>query len=188
MRILGKHKKIGDRDFREILTAEFISVTGGIFGGLLLSFLISNLEAIPALLILLPGFLEMRGNIAGTLSARLGTDLHLKKISKTLKESSILKENLLATLFLAIFVSLIIGVFAYLVTYYLFGINKINIIFISLIASIFALVLEIPLTVITTFFLFKHGYDPDDIMGPYVTTIGDVFSILALIVTINVLI
>jgi len=188
MKILGKHKRLWDKDFWEILTAEFLSVTGGIIGGILLSVLTNKLEMIPALLILLPGFLEMRGNIGGSLAARLSADLHLKKISAKLKETSILKDNVLASSILAIFIALILGLLAYLSVYLIFGINNTNIIFIALIASVLSLILEMPLTIVATFWLFKHGYDPDDIMGPYVTTIGDVFSILALIITVMVII
>ncbi len=186
MKILGKHKKI-DMDFWEIFTAEFISVTGGIIAGVLLSLLMNKLELIPALLVLLPGFLEMRGNIAGSLASRLGTDLHIKKLYK-LKDGSILRDNVLSSVILGIIVTLSLGFFAYLLTYFLFGINNINIIFIALIASILAMTFEIPLTVITTFWLFKKGYDPDDIMGPYVTAVGDVVSILAIVITINLII
>ncbi len=188
MRILGRHKKVIDKDFLEIVSAEFISVTGGVLAGVLLTLLTGKIELIPALLILLPGFLEMRGNISGSLAARLGASLHLKKIRTNLKSNKLLNENVIASIILAIIVSIALGIIAYLITYFIFDINNTNIIFIALIASILSTIIEIPLTVITTFWLFKHKYDPDDIMGPYVTTIGDVVSVISLIIAAALLI
>jgi cation transporter-like permease len=47
--------------------------------------------------------------------------------------------------------------------------------------------LEIPLTIYTTIWLFKHKFDPEDIMGPYVTTLGDIISILSIVLVVTLL-
>ena len=51
------------KNFKEIFTAEFISVTGGLIAGSLLVFQVDKLLLLPGLFILIPGFLEMRGSI-----------------------------------------------------------------------------------------------------------------------------
>ena len=155
--------------------------------GIFLAAVIEKLYLIPALLILLPGFLELKGNIAGSLSARLGTALHTKKIKPEIRYTSFMKQNILADLILTIIVSIILGVIAYLVTFILFSINNPEIIFVSLIAALLAMLIIVPLTFFSSFWLFKHGYDPDDIMGPYVTHVGDVVSLLALLIVVMLL-
>jgi mgtE-like transporter len=69
----------------------------------------------------------------------------------------------------------------------LFGIYDYRIIGIALIAGLLSNLIEIPLTVLTTFWLFRHGHDPNNIMGPYVTTTGDISSIISIFVAVLII-
>ncbi len=180
MKILGK--RIIDKDFREIFVSELVSVTGGLLTGTFLLNLVDKIELIPGLFILLPGFLEMHGNIFGSLAARLGTLLHLKHIKPKFKYTKLLAINVYASLLLILVVSLFLGIFAYLLNLIIFKVNVPILITVTLIAAVIALLIEIPLTIATTFWLFKKGYDPDDIMGPYITTVGDIISVVSLFI------
>ena len=126
------------KDFKEIAGGELISVTGGLFAGLMLTYATNKLEMIPALLILLHGFLEMRGNISGSLSARLSAGLHVGAFKKYGK-NGILKGNVIASFILVVFLSLFLGLLAYYVSMEFFGIINPNIIFVSLFAGRFVL-------------------------------------------------
>ncbi|MBI4170636.1 MAG: magnesium transporter [Candidatus Aenigmarchaeota archaeon] len=172
------------RDFKEMLSAELLAMTGGLFGGLMLAFFTKKFELIPGLLILLPGFLEMRGNISGTLSGRLSSGLFVGAIKPRIKLNKILKGNIIAAVIMAVVISFFLGLLAYLMSSYVFGISDVRIIMLALIAGLLSNLLEIPLTIFATFWLFRRGHDPSNIMGPYVTTTGDVVSILSLFVTV----
>ncbi len=188
MAILGKKReKVIDKDFFEISISELISVTGGIIAGVFLLSLIDKLSLIPGLLILLPGFLEMHGNITGSLAGRLSTALSRKKIKPKFTKSKFLIDNILATVFLVLVVSLVLGLVAYLAVYLFSNINDIRVLYIALFAAILTIILEIPITILSTFWLFRHKYDPDDIMGPYVTTLGDIISIISLFLAAAIL-
>ena len=104
MKILGK--RVIDKDFKEIFTSEFFSVTGGLLAGIFLLVLVNKLELIPGLFILLPGFLEMHGNIFGSLAARLGALLHTKHIKPKFEHNKILYINIFSSILLLIIVSL----------------------------------------------------------------------------------
>lgn len=171
------------KDFKEILSSEIISITGGLFAGTMLVFAVDEIYLIPGLFILLPGFLEMRGNISGSLSARLSSGLFVGAL-KPGKKSKILKGNVFASIILVIIVSIILGIIAYFTSYFIFGISNLDIILIALIAGILSNFIEIPLTIFSTFWLFRHGHDPNNIMGPYITTIGDIVSIFSLLIAI----
>ena len=185
MKILGK--RLIDKDFREIFTSHFISITGGIIAGTFLLGVVNKLEMLPGLFILLPSFLEMHGNIFGSLAARLGTLLHTKHIKPKLRHNKLLSTNIWASVWLTLIVSLFLGTIAYLISFFVFGENNPILILIAIIAAIIALVIELPITVITTFWFFKHGYDPDDVMGPYITTMGDIISMVSLFIVVAVI-
>ncbi len=178
MKILGK--KVIDKDFREILTSEVLSVTGGLAAGTVLLYLVGRLDKIPGFLILLPGFLETHGNIFGSLAARLSVLLHTKKIQPSLRYHKLLYTNILASTFLLFIVTFVLGVFTSLLNQFFFHTAGMQLLYIALLAALIAVVIELPLTITTIFWLYKRHFEPDDIMGPYVTTTGDIISIIAL--------
>lgn len=174
------------KDFREIFTAEIISITGGLFAGSLLAFYVDEIILIPGLLILFPGFLEMRNAISGSMVARLGSALHMGTISPTVKKNRFAFENIVATSILSIVVSLVLASIAYLITYFIFGQSAPQLFLIALIAAPISNLFENVISLHTTFLLFRKGYDPDNIMGPYITTTGDIISISSLLLAVAV--
>ncbi len=171
-------------EFKEIFTAEIISVTGGLVAGILLATLENKLLLIPGLLIFIPGFLEMRGNISGSLASRLSSALHLGKIEPKIKKDRFLIENTLAAFFLAVLVGFMLGAIAMIAVYILFNVFYFPIIYVAVVAAVIANIIEIPSTVFTTFWIFRKGHNPDNIMGPYVTTSGDIISLVALLIAV----
>ena len=178
--------KLLRKDFREILGAEIVSVPGGLFAGLMLASFTEKLALLPGLFVLIPGFLEMRGNISGSLASRLSSGLFMGALKPRFGKNRILKGNLIASFLLVVVLSLFLGTVAFLVNLLVMGINVPSIILVSFIAGIISNMVEIPLTVATTSWIFKKGHDPNNIMGPYVTTLGDIVSIIALLIGIVV--
>lgn len=176
-----------DGNFKEIFSSQIISMIGGLLGGTILAICTNKMILIPGMLILLPGFLEMRGNISGTFASRLSSGLFLGVIKPNKMRTKIIKGNLAASFLLAIFVSLILGMVAFLFNLIILKMVIPKIILIPLIAGIIANAIEITLTLFATFYLFKKGHDPNNIMGPFVTTTGDVTSILSLLLTIFII-
>lgn len=188
MRILGKTKKlIRDKDFKEIMSAEFISVTGGLIAGFFLAKITNHFELIPGLLIVIPGLLEMHGNILGSLAGRISTRLQSKQLEPRFYKSKILIDNIVASSLLMFIVSIVLGIISFIFTSILFDKIEINILYVCIGAAIISALLTIPLTVKSVFYIFKKNLDPDDIIGPYVTTIGDIISIISVLVIIMIL-
>ena len=171
-----------NKDFRQIMASECISVTGGLLAGLMLTFATDKIEMFPGMLILLPGFLEMRGNISGSLSARLASGLFLGALKPEIKNDRILRGNVIASVIMVVLVSMFLGVVSYLATYYIFGIPNIKLIAVAFAAGVLSNVIEIPLTLFTVFWLFRRGIDPNNFMGPYITTTGDIISVVSLLI------
>jgi mgtE-like transporter len=171
------------REFEEILVIEFISVTGGVFAGALLAQYIGKIALVPGLLILLPGFLAMRGNISGSLAARLGEALHLGLL-KHRNWRQFLHTNAMAAFTLSIAAAALLGLVTYGATWWFFSLNAPKIMLVAIIASIISNAILIPLTTSATFWLFRKGHDPDNIMAPYITTVGDIVSVASLILAV----
>lgn len=175
------------KDFKEILSSEIVSTTGGLAAGFLLTFAVDKLYLFPSLLILLPGFMEMRGNISGSLSARLSSGLFVHAFKPKYRKNDILRGNAIASIILVIVLSLFLGLLTYYIGAQFFGFAEPKIILVALLAGVLSNLIEIPITVAATFWLFRHGHDPNNIMGPYVTTTGDIVSIVSLLVAIVVI-
>src|SRR3989344_7989978 len=176
------------KSFNEVMASEFISLTGGVLAGFLLSFATDKLYLIPGLFILFPGFMEMRGNISGSMSARITSGLFVGVMKFKKGRKHIINGNIAAAFVLSIVLSTMLGVLAYIVSHFFFGIDSLAIIPVSIIAALLANVIEIPATVAATLWLFRKGHDPNNIMGPYVTTVGDIVSVLALLIAIWVVV
>ncbi|HSU72963.1 MAG TPA: magnesium transporter [Candidatus Binatia bacterium] len=174
-------------EFKEMFTAELVSITGGIAAGTLLAFSTNKLELIPGLFILMPGFLALRGSIAASLAARISSALHRHHHSAEHENSSFGKQNVHASFLLAIVGSLVLGLVAYLGTRLAFHINAPALIFVAVMAAFISNIILVPITFLSTIWLYKHGYDPDNIMGPYITTIGDIISIVSLLIAVSIL-
>lgn len=85
---------------------------------------------------------------------------------------------------LAFAVSATLGVTAFLFTAIVFDQLLFELLLIPVLAGLLANLIEVPLTVLATFFLFRRGHDPNNVIGPFVTSTGDVTSILALLLAV----
>jgi len=173
---------IFDKNFKDIFFSQLVSLCGGLIAGLMLAIYTDKLLLIPGMLILLPGFLEMRGNISGSFASRLSSGLFLGIIKPNKIKTKIIKGNLAASFFLVLFVSFLLGFLAFLFNYLILKTVIIELIFIPLVAGIIANAIEIPLTLFVTLYLFKKGHDPNNIMGPFITSTGDITSIVSLLI------
>ena len=178
---------IFDKDFREIFSSQAISLIAGLIVGVMFALYTEKLLLLPGILILLPGFLEMRGNISGSLSARLSSGLFLRIINPRKINSRIVKGNIAASFLLALAVTLSLGLLTYFFNLLVFNINMPIIILLPIIAGIISNIIQIPLTLFITFYLFKKGYDPNNIMGPFLTSTGDVISTISLLITLVII-
>lgn len=183
----GKRGTMHWEDFKEMLGAEIFGVIGGLVAGTILAFYTDKLQLVPGLFILLPGFLAMRGSIAATLASRISTALHQHKKMAESERSYFGKQNIHASFLLALVTSLVLGFLAYAGTRFFFHINAPEIILVALIGGFISNLLMVPLSFGATVWLFKHGYDPDNIIGPYITTTGDIISVISLLIAVSVI-
>lgn len=154
---------------------------GGIVAGNTLGAMAGVLKDIPGLIVVIPAVIALRGNISTALGSRLGSAYHLGIIDAKNLWNEELKQNIIGSLVLSFLMSFIIGVLAY-VTSLVLNVqpDPLRLIAIVVLAGgISGLILTL-LTIIIIYFVFKRGYDPDNITGPALATFGDVFSMLCI--------
>jgi len=167
---------------KESFLSEVLSISGGTIAGLFLAKITNVIEVFPGLLIMVPGFMGLRGNILGAVSARIGTGLHTGLIEPKISFRGITVTNFFASLLLSTFVNMLIGTFAYLVCL-LLGVEGAvlwKLMVIGAISGALASIMVGPLSIILTIWVFRRGIDPDSVMGPLVTSIGDITAIICL--------
>lgn len=136
---------------------------------------------IPGLIVVIPAVIALRGNISTALGSRLGSAYHLGVIDADNLWNKELKQNIIGSLVLSIFVSIIIGILAY-VTSLLIGINPdaVKLITIVLLAGFVSAAILTMLTIGIIYLVFKRGYDPDNITGPALATFGDIITMFCI--------
>ncbi|MEA1993815.1 MAG: magnesium transporter [Euryarchaeota archaeon] len=138
----------------------------------------SNLEIIPALLILIPGAIAMRGNIFGAFGSRLCSYLHLGQIEPYLKRTRFLNQNILSSFSLSFFMSFFLAVLSGICARALdIPYSIVDLVLISSIAGMISGIIMILPTVLTAFLTYRRGWNPDNFEVPLITLCGDIITL-----------
>lgn len=179
------------RIIRESLPVLLLCVVGGIAAGLILESLVDEFSRIPGLIIIIPALLGMRGNISGVLSSRLTSALHLGLIEPELKWREPLKGNIYAALFLNIVLSLILGITAHFTNVAVGDgetANFLQLTLITLLAGTSAGAILSFLAVGIAVYTYSSGYDPDNVVSPLLSTVGDLITVLCLLFVTKIIV
>ncbi|SFF78044.1 mgtE-like transporter [Halopelagius inordinatus] len=175
--------------YREALPALVASLVGGLLAGVVLSGMDSELEAVPGLLVIVPALLATRGNVYGSLGARIATALHQGLIEPRVSAAD---ERLRAAAAAALANGVLASVFASVVAFALLsllGRDVASVGVLAAVAFVAGVLSGLALTVVVVVVVFagyRRGHNPDTLVGPLVTTTGDVFGVLFLLVAVRV--
>jgi len=159
-----------------------------IFAGQILQSNQQQLFLIPVFLISIPVINAVAGNIGSILGARLASGLHLGLIELSVNDKN-MQKNVITSLLIGLITYTILAILIYYIAY--IGNITMNVgvtAFVSIILGtgiILILIISL-ISVLTAFLSFKRGLDPDDMVAPVVTTVGDTLGIIFLFVIIGV--
>ena len=173
--------------YREALPVLFVALGGGLFAGLVLEGLIESVERFPGLLVMVPVFLATRGNVYGALGGRIASGLHQGLIEPRFERNERLVNAVLASFINGIGISIAIGFITWGVLLMLPGWMPAawyELVAIMFVAGVLTSVVMIVGLLLLIFAGFKYGYDPDNLVGPIVTTLGDIFGMLFLLFSV----
>ncbi|MDG5757780.1 magnesium transporter [Natronococcus sp. A-GB1] len=173
--------------YREALPILLIALGGGLFAGLVLEGMVESVERFPGLLVMIPVFLATRGNVYGALGGRISSGLHQGLIEPRFEYNQRLINAIVASFINGIGISLVIGVITWIALLILgWEVAALyELVGIMLIAGILTSVVLIFGLLALIFAGFKYGYDPDNLVGPIVTTLGDIFGMLFMLFAIG---
>jgi mgtE-like transporter len=175
--------------YREALPALVASLFGGLLAGVVLGGMRAELRAVPGLLVLVPALLATRGNVYGSLGARIATALHQGLIEPRVRGGD---ERLRAAAAAALANGLLASAFAATVVFVLLSTlgrrpaSLFTLLGIALVAGVLSGVVLIAVVVTVVFAGYRRGKNPDTLVGPVVTTTGDVFGMVFLFVAVRV--
>jgi len=175
--------------YREALPALVASLVGGLLAGLVLGGMRAELQEFSGLLVLVPALLATRGNVYGSLGARISTALHQGLVEPRVRAGD---ERLRAAVAAALANGLLASSFAAVAT---FGVLTLLggpvaplpvLVAIAVLSGLLSGVTLAAVVVTAVFAGYRRGRDPDTLVGPLVTTTGDVFGMLFLLAAARV--
>lgn len=177
------------RIVRESAPILLLAGTIDVVAGLTIERRLEHFLALPALLVLLPPFLEDAGAVAGILSARLSSKLHLGSIEPRRIPGRRSLEDLLLVCLLAVPVFLLLGASATLVSEVT---GKAHpglpaMVAVSLLAGAIATIGGIFVAYYAAAASYRAGLDPDSYGIPIVTSSMDLIGAFALIFSLSIL-
>ncbi|APX97317.1 magnesium transporter [Natronorubrum daqingense] len=175
--------------YREALPILFIALSGGLFAGLVLEGLVDSIERFPGLFVMIPVFLATRGNVYGALGGRIASGLHQGLIEPHFEWNERLINAVLASFINGIGISVVIGALTWVALEWVLGWGDVAALYelvgIMLISGVLTSFVMIAGLLALIFAGYRHGYDPDNLVGPVVTTLGDIFGMLFLLFAVG---
>lgn len=157
--------------------------------GLLLEANTADIRRLPLILMMIPPINGINNNVCSILGARLASALHMGTIVPRFRGQKTLDKNVSATWLISMgvfwFTSAIFFIIAYTSG---FGLgSSLAWMFGFFIASTIAIAVTMVCTIGLAFISFKLGLDPDNIVIPIVTSIGDVSGVASLLIIVRII-
>lgn len=174
--------------YLEAFPVLLLSTAGGIIAGTVLSGegMQQAFASIPGLLLMIPAIMATRGNIYGSLGARIGTALH-----QGLIEPRFTVQRRLVVAVIAAFINgLSVAVFVAVSSKGLLMLmgapsaSILKLLFITSITAFLSAFVMSGLLIVLLFVGYRHDLNPDVLTGPIVTTAGDIFGVLFIYIAV----
>jgi mgtE-like transporter len=173
--------------YREALPVLFVALLGGLFSGVVLERIVERAGGIEGLLVMVPVFLATRGNVYGALGGRIASGIHQGLVAPRFEWNERLVNAVVASFVNGTGISVVIGGVTWAVLRLLPGWEPAalgHLVAIMFLAGVSTSVVLIFGLLALIFLGYEYGYDPDNLVGPIVTTLGDTFGMLFLFVAV----
>jgi mgtE-like transporter len=176
--------------YKESVPVLTLAAAISIFSGLFLNKNEEVLRFLPGILIIIPSFIAINGNISSVLTSRLSSALHMGLVKPNLHRTKLLLRNVYSMLFISIVAFPVIG-FVGGALNFLLGATEVGFILfplITLTAGMVTTLILILISILFSYLTYRKGLDPDNVVVPLLTTIGDLVGISILLITTGLVI
>jgi mgtE-like transporter len=164
--------------------ALLISSGGDLIAGLTLASISHTLNRLPALFVLIPAAIGMRGNVFGALGSRLGTLIHTGTFRVSRRLDTPVGQNVAAALVLSLSTSFALAVLAKAVAV-AFNVRSISIVdfmVVAVVGAVLSSLVVLAITIGVASQCAQRRWDLDNVAAPIVTAAGDVATLPSLFV------
>ena len=189
MQLVMTVREVAEEAYRESLPVLALSGVGGLFAGVVLGGMDAELTQVAGLLVLVPALLATRGNVYGSLGARLGSALHQGLVDPRFSTAD---ERVNAAVAAALANGVLVSGIAAVLAVALLAVlgrpaaSLPTLVAIALLAGLISGVLLTVAVVSVVFVGYRRGLNPDTLAGPVVTTTGDVVGVATLLVATRI--
>jgi mgtE-like transporter len=188
--VLGLRTSHGllQRIMRESLPVLCIAGAVDVVAGLTIEHQLESFLAYPALLVLVPPFVQEAGALGGILSSRLGSKLHLGTIEPTSRPQRAARDDFVLIVILAIPIFILVAVLVEL-TSLVFGYaspGPLQLIGASIIGGMIATTVALFVAYYGSIITYRLGLDPDNYGIPMMTSSMDLVGAVGLILGLTV--
>jgi len=173
--------------YRQTLPILIVALGGSLFAGLVLETVLASVEEFPGLLVMVPVFLATRGTVYGALGGRIASGLHQGLIEPRFQRDDRLLNAIVASFVNGLGISVVIAVLTWAVLLALPSWQPAPVVHLAAIMFVAGALTSVVMIVgmlALIFAGFTRGYDPDNIVGPIVTTLGDSFGMFFLLFSV----
>jgi len=175
----------GHEEFFMGLLTLLISVSLSFIAGIYLGSVSAVLVLIPGLMVLVTPSINMRGAIAGILTSRLSSSMHLGAFEAKFGRDTDLGDNLRSSIILTVIISVTLAIFGKIICM-LTGTEVIGIgemIIISVISGTLAGLVVTTIGIFISVLCYRKSWNLDMVGAPVVTTFGDMVTLPFLVIT-----
>jgi mgtE-like transporter len=164
--------------------ALLISSGGDLVAGVTLASINHTLDLLPALFVLIPAAIGMRGNVFGALGSRLGTLIHTGEFRVSRRVDTPVGQNIAAALILSLSTSFALAVLAksVAVAFNEKAISIVDFMVIAVVGAALSSLVVLAITVAVASECARRRWDLDNVAAPIVTAAGDVATLPSLFV------
>jgi mgtE-like transporter len=176
--------------FKESVPVLSVCAAISVFSGLFLGKNEELLKVLPGILIIVPSFIAINGNVSSVVASRLSSALHMGLIKPNFRKSKTLEKNIYSMLVVSFAAFIFLGIAAGLANSFLGAAESSFIMFplITLAAGLITVVTLMLFAIISSYIIYRKGIDPDNVVVPLLTTIGDFVGITVLLLITGVVI
>lgn len=164
-----------------------ITCVMGIFVGQILNTREKSLISMPAILILIPSLIKIGGDTGSMLGARLSSAFHMG-LGDNLKSNPVVKNSVIAASIVGLLSSVSVSILVFLASSFMgFAMPFLTLLKISFIAVIIELLAVYSATVAISIASHRFGIDPDDVVIPFIASLGDLVGVTGILIALHVL-